>query len=219
MTLRELYIAYKIRIQKLFAWYLHCVTNMASDRMHKMSIVINSLGCDASLLRPTCSRRSERKHGSKKTLFLIANTCRYVLNIIPAIMILTRKAKWLAVPVIVRTILPLAVHFARRFFVNRRWISAAGLLEALSFPSRDRNFDYFPDDHLTSKRSVFSSVDGYGCWCGCRCRCSCCASIYVTLLRSSTAWSLASDRSQRRLNNEMEKNRGWGSWGCSQRCK
>jgi len=61
----------------------------------------------------------------------------------------------LAVPVIVRTILPLAVHFARRFFFNRRWISAAGLLEALSFPSRDRNFDYFPDDRLTSK-SPFS---------------------------------------------------------------
>lgn len=33
------------------------------------------------------------------------------------------------------------------------------MLEALSFPSRDWNFDYLTDDHLTSKRSVFSSVD------------------------------------------------------------
>lgn len=74
-------------------------------------------------------------------------------------MILTRRAKRLAVPVIVCTILPLAVHFAWRFLTSRWWISAAGLLEALSFLSRDRNFDYFPDDHSTSKKSVFSPVD------------------------------------------------------------
>lgn len=74
-------------------------------------------------------------------------------------MILTRRAKRLAVPVIVCTILPLAVHFAWRFLTSRWWISAAGLLEALSFLSRDRNFDYFPDDRSTSKKSVFSPVD------------------------------------------------------------
>lgn len=168
---------------KLFVWYLHYVANMASDRMHKMSIIINSLGCDASLLWSTCSWRSGRRCGSEKTLLLIVVMYSYVLDIVPAIMILTRKAKWLAVPVIIRTILPLAVHFARRFFANHQWISAAGLLEALSFPSRDRNFDYFPDHRLTSKRSVFSSVDEYGrgrgrgyghefgCGCSCRCRC------------------------------------------------
>lgn len=74
-------------------------------------------------------------------------------------MILTRGAKRLAVPVIICTILPLAVHFAWRFLTSRWWISAAGLLEALSFLSRDRNFDYFPDDRSTSKKSVFSPVD------------------------------------------------------------
>lgn len=84
---------------------------------------------------------------------------RYVINIIPAIMILTRRAKRLAVPVIICTILPLAIHFAWRFLTSRWWISAAGLLEALSFLSRDRNFDYFPDDRSTSKKSVFSPVD------------------------------------------------------------
>lgn len=60
------------------------------------------------------------------------------------------------VPIVVGTVLPLAVHPARRrlFFASERWVPAAGLLGALSFPSGDRNFDYFPGDRLTSKKNL-----------------------------------------------------------------
>lgn len=63
-------------------------------------------------------------------------------------------------PVVVGTILSLVVHSARRrrFFASELCVPAAGLLGAFSFPSGDRNFDYFRGDCLTSKKFALMPV-------------------------------------------------------------
>lgn len=85
-------------------------------------------------------------------------------------------------PVVVGTILSLVIHSARRrrFFASELCVPAAGLLGAFSFPSGDRNFDYFPGDRLTSKKCVLIPATREQ-----RVQLCCCAriSLRATLLR------------------------------------